>query len=45
MIKFDNFSTKKLNLKIKIPLLKKNPPKKLISRHNMQQDTLTRREY
>ncbi len=46
LIKFDNFPTKMLKLKIKIPFfMKKKLPQKFISRHTMQPSTLTRREY
>ena len=34
-----------LNLKITIPFYQKNIPKKLISNHNMQPNTLKRRKY
>jgi hypothetical protein len=45
MEKFYNFSTKMLNLKIKIPFGPKNLPKKLLSCHNEQPSILTRQEY
>ncbi len=34
-----------LNLEIQIPFYKKKFPKKLLSRHKMQSNTLARREY
>ncbi len=46
MIEFDDFSTKVLSLKIINSFLSnKYSPKKLISRHNEQPNTLARREY
>jgi hypothetical protein len=45
LVKFVNFSTKMVNLKIQFPFCpKKYSTRKLISRHNEQSNTLTRQE-